>query len=96
MELGTKMKIQPNDTVSGAMYLKLIEDYRAYDARQKKIIKRLQTDLDYLMFENPGGGKALDMKRELEILRKRVAQLRKDNEALLCRVVNMQKQKRDG
>lgn len=92
----TTVKIKPGDIISGSMYLKLIEDYRTYDARQKKIIKRLQTDLDYLMFENPGGGEALDMKRELETLRKRVAQLRRDNEVLLCRIANMQKQKQDG
>lgn len=90
------MRVRPGDIISGAMYLKLVEDYKAYDARQKKAIRRLQTDLDYLMFENPGSGKALDMKRELETLRKRVAQLRKDNEALLCRIANMQKQRQDG
>ncbi len=90
------MRVRPGDIISGAMYLKLIDDYKAYDARQKKIIRRLQTDLDYLMFENPGSGKILDMKCELETLRKRVAQLRKDNEALLCRIANMQKQRQDG
>ncbi len=91
-----ELKIRPNDVISGSMYLKLIEDYRAYDARQKKVIRRLQTDLDYLMFENPGSVKTLGLKHEVETLRKRVAQLRKDNEALLCRVVNMQKQRQDG
>lgn len=90
------MKILPNDIIPGSVYLRLIEDYKAYDARQKKTIRRLQTDLDYLMFENPGIRKILDMKCELETLRMRVARLRKDNEALLCRIANMQKQKQDG
>lgn len=90
------MRVRPDDIISGAAYLKLVEDYKAYDARQKKVIKRLQTDLDYLMFENPDSMKSLDRKRELEALRKRVAQLRKDNEELICKIAIMQKQRQDG
>lgn len=89
-------KIKPGDIISGSLYLKLIEDYKVYDAKQKKIIKRLQTDLDYLMFENPDGKKILDCKHELETLRRRITQLRKDNELLICRIANMQKTKYDG
>jgi len=85
------MKIQPNDIISGSMYLKLIADYKAYDARQKAVIKRLQTDLDYLIFEHPDYGKSLEQARELRVLQERICQLRRENEKLLCRVIQLER-----
>lgn len=32
------MEIRPTDVISGALYLKLVNDYKEYDRRQKEII----------------------------------------------------------
>jgi len=74
------------------VYLKLVEEYKAYDARQKQIIKRLQTDLDYLVFENPDSEKYLRQAREMRVLQERLHRLRQENERLLCRVVQLEKE----
>lgn len=84
------MKIKPNDLVPGEVYLRFIEEYKAYDSRQKQVIKQLQTDIDFLIFEAPCYQKMLSYKHELQLLRKEVALLRKDKERLICRNVQLE------
>lgn len=93
--LSSEANIQETDVISGALYLKLIRAYKDYDERQKKVIKRLQTDLDFLMFENPELENLLERHNELNNLRNSIAKLKKDNEWLLCRNVQLQQQIRD-
>lgn len=55
-----KIRIHPNDLISGAMYLKLIRDYKRYDEKQKEWIERLQKKLDFFEWENEDLRMALD------------------------------------
>lgn len=45
------MEIKPNDIISGSLYLKLLNDYKRYDARQKNIIADLRNQVDFLQWE---------------------------------------------
>ena len=45
------MEIKPNDIISGATYLKLLNDYREYDKRQKETIRKLKNDVISLTWE---------------------------------------------
>lgn len=47
-----RMEIKPNDLISGAMYLKLICDYKKYDKKQKIKLVDLQKQIDFLKWEN--------------------------------------------
>lgn len=42
------MKILPTDLISGALYLQLVEEYKEYDKKQKKVIHQLMSDVDSL------------------------------------------------
>lgn len=88
-KLPAPMKIQPGDFIPGSLYLRLIEAYKEYDAHQKQIISRLQTDLDFLMFENPDAEKTLRERHELLTLRNVVYQLRNERELLLCQIAKL-------
>lgn len=78
------------------MYLKLVEDYKAYDVEQKKVIRCLQTDLDFLKFENPEYIKLLRRNSEFKKLQKEVHRLRQENEILISKIAILQKRRNDG
>lgn len=44
--------IRPTDLISGKQYLKLIEDFKAYDERRKERISELENELSRLKEEN--------------------------------------------
>lgn len=56
----TGTTIKPTDTVSGAFYLRLLRDYRAYDRKQKQVLMEQQEIIERLKAENR------DMKEELQ------------------------------
>ncbi|MDE6754783.1 MAG: hypothetical protein K2J82_09270 [Muribaculaceae bacterium] len=39
------MRVKPTDLISGAFYLKLVNDYQEYDKKQKKIIEKQQEQI---------------------------------------------------
>lgn len=75
------------------MYLKLIEDYKAYDAEQKMVIRRLQTDLDFLKFENPEYIKLLRRNEEFINLQRKVRALSRENERLINKLATILRNK---
>lgn len=48
----TPKQIQPNDIISGATYLKLINDYQQYDKKQKDFIYSLKKRIELLEWVN--------------------------------------------
>lgn len=89
-ELPAAPKMLTSDSVSGSLFLKFIQAYKEYDDQQKRIIRNLQTDLDFLLFEEPERARLLAKERELNTLRRTVCRLRKDNEDLICRLALLQ------
>ncbi len=45
------MNIKPGDIISGSFFLKLVNDYKAYDQRQKEIIAKYQRQIENLKWE---------------------------------------------
>lgn len=45
------MKIRPSDIIKGSTYLKLVNDYKAYDARQKDVIEDLRKKVVFLEWQ---------------------------------------------
>lgn len=84
-------KILPTDTVSGALYLKLINDYKAYDKEQKKLIRKLQDKLNNLTQKDPALMKYAQRYELFKSLQDTIHKLRKENEELLIRIVELQK-----
>lgn len=84
-------KIRPTDLVSGVLYLKLIEDYKAYDKEQKKLIRKLQDKLNNLSQRDPELMKYAQRHELFKSLQDTIHKLRKENEELLIRVVELQK-----
>ncbi|MDE7027230.1 MAG: hypothetical protein K2O87_04870 [Duncaniella freteri] len=54
------MEIRPTDVISGALYLKLVNDYKEYDRRQKEIIYDQQQRIKFLEWQ------VEDMRIEIE------------------------------
>ncbi len=54
------MDIRPTDVISGALYLKLVNDYKEYDRRQKEIIYDQQQRIKFLEWQ------VEDMRIEIE------------------------------
>ncbi len=45
------VKIKPSDVISGAMYLKLVSDYREYDRKQKDMIREQTRKIEFLEWQ---------------------------------------------
>lgn len=45
------MEIRPSDVVSGALYLKLLHDYRDYDRKQKDLIQDQSRRIKFLEWQ---------------------------------------------
>lgn len=45
------MDIRPTDVISGALYLKLVNDYKDYDRKQKEIIYDQQKRIEFLEWQ---------------------------------------------
>lgn len=54
------MDIRPTDVISGTLYLKLVNDYKEYDRRQKEIIYDQQQRIKFLEWQ------VEDMRIEIE------------------------------
>ena len=49
----SQIKIHGSDLISGHQYLKLIEDFKAYDEGRKKHVKQLMEKIEFLSTEHP-------------------------------------------
>ncbi|WP_297449664.1 hypothetical protein [uncultured Alistipes sp.] len=94
----TTFRIAPNDIIKGSLYLKLIDDYKAYDKRQKEIIKRLQSEnawlkdeVEYVANGNTDAIKVFAQRRLIRDLEEKVRDLKATNQRLLERIYEFQK-----
>lgn len=92
------IRIGPNDVIKGSMYLKLIEDYKAYDKRQKEIIKRLQAEnawlkdeIKYVADGNADALKVFEQRGLIRSLKKKLKDLRTENQRQLERICEFQR-----
>lgn len=94
-------KVSPTDLISGEMYLKLINDYKEYDKRQKAKIEKLQNRVDILTWlvddlnkvleeseENESQLKRSKLKRQRKVLRTYIELITK----LKCQIKEMSEQ----
>ena len=107
----TEIEIKPNDLISGSTYLKFLHDYKAYDRRQKEIIATLRNKIEFLEWEVEDLRLALEdsdgpsytklhtklrnQRANLISCSSRIAQLKKDNEALIMENVSLTQQIND-
>lgn len=82
--------IQPTDLISGAQYLKLLNDYKAYDKEQKKVIRKLQDKVNYLTKKDPELMKYMQRKELFHQLGQTIHKLRQDNEELIIRIAQLE------
>lgn len=99
------MEIRPTDVISGALYLKLVNDYKEYDRRQKEIIYDQQQRIKFLEWQvedmrieiEESESKSHEMLRE-KLLRQRealksymnvISKLRKEVELLTLKNVQL-------
>lgn len=78
--------------------MKLIDDYKAYDKRQKEIIKRLQSEnawlkdeVEYIANGNTDAIKVFAQRRLIRDLEEKVRDLKATNQRLLERIYEFQK-----
>lgn len=105
------MEIKPNDIISGALYLKLIQDYRKYDRKQKDLIASLQSKIDFLEWEIDDLRLALEdaegpsytklhtklknQRMNLHDCSRSISNLRKENEELKLQIIALNQQIQD-
>lgn len=82
--------IKPTDIISGAQYLKLLNNYKAYDKEQKKVIRKLQDKVNYLTQRDPELMKYMQRKDLFHQLNQTIHKLRQDNEELIIRVAQLE------
>ena len=60
------IKIGENDLIKGSLYLKLIADYKVYDAKQKAQVECLQEEVEILTAQLEGLVASLDAKERVK------------------------------
>lgn len=53
MPMSSTIRISKSDVISGRMYLRLVNDFKTYDARRKQYIERLREHIGFLSEEHP-------------------------------------------
>lgn len=86
----SKIKIHGNDLISGYQYLKLIEDFKAYDESRKKHVKQLMEKIEFLSTEHPERAAFYRDWQNVRHYKKLLKDLSDVNERLLLRSIRLE------